>query len=41
MLWPEAKLTLKKHIGRAEALLIAEYWRTQVKGLENAKTPPK
>lgn len=41
MLWPEAKLTLKKHIGRAEALLIAEYWRTQVKGLENAKTPQK
>ena len=41
MLWPEAKLTLKKHIGRAEALLIAEYWRTQVKGLENAKKPTK
>jgi hypothetical protein len=39
MLWPEAKLTLKKHIGRAEALLIAEYWRTQVKGLESAKKP--
>ena len=39
MLWPEAKLTLKKHIGRAEALLIAEYWRTQVKELESAKKP--
>jgi hypothetical protein len=27
MLWPDAPLKLKKHDGRAEALLMAEYWR--------------
>lgn len=29
-LWPQAPLHLKKHNGRAEALLIAEYWRRQL-----------
>jgi crossover junction endodeoxyribonuclease RuvC len=31
-LFPAAKLKLKKDINRAEALLIAEYWRIQVNG---------
>jgi crossover junction endodeoxyribonuclease RuvC len=31
-LFPKAKLKLKKDINRAEALLIAEYWRIQVHG---------
>ena len=30
--WPEAKLTLKKHGNRAEALLIALYWKDQING---------
>lgn len=32
MLWPEAPLRRKKDIGRAESLLIAEYWRAQMQG---------
>jgi Holliday junction resolvasome RuvABC endonuclease subunit len=31
-LFPKAPLKLKKDINRAEALLIAEYWRIQVNG---------
>jgi len=31
-LFPAAKLKLKKDINRAEALLIAEYWRQQING---------
>jgi len=31
-LFPKASLKLKKDINRAEALLIAEYWRIQVHG---------
>ena len=31
-LFPKAPLKLKKDINRAEALLIAEYWRIQVRG---------
>ena len=31
-LFPAAKLKLKKDINRAEALLIAEYWRIQING---------
>ena len=31
-LFPKAKLKLKKDINRAEALLIAEYWRQQING---------
>lgn len=31
-LFPKAKLKLKKDINRAEALLIAEYWRHQLYG---------
>jgi len=31
-LFPKAKLKLKKDINRAEALLIAEYWRQQIHG---------
>ena len=38
MLWPEAPLKRKKDINIAEALLIAEYWRTQIKGLRSVKT---
>lgn len=34
MYWPEAKLKLKKDINRAEALLIAEYWRNHVQGVK-------
>lgn len=29
-LWPEAPLKLKKHVDRAEALLMAEYWRRKL-----------
>jgi crossover junction endodeoxyribonuclease RuvC len=36
-LWPEARLTLKKHINKAEALLIAEYLRHILHGAQ--KTP--
>ena len=32
-LFPKAPLKLKKDINRAEALLIAEYWRQQVHGV--------
>lgn len=31
-LFPKASLKLKKDINRAEALLIAEYWRQQING---------
>jgi len=31
-LFPKAPLKLKKDINRAEALLIAEYWRQQING---------
>ena len=37
MLWPEAPLKLKKHHNLADALLISEYWRQQVKGLRSGK----
>lgn len=37
-LWPEAKLTLKKHGNKAEALLIAEYLRHELHGIEIKKT---
>ena len=37
-LWPEARLTLKKHINKAEALLIAEYLRHTLHGIEKQKT---
>jgi len=36
--WPEAKLTLKKHGNKAEALLIAEYLRHELHGIEIKKT---
>jgi crossover junction endodeoxyribonuclease RuvC len=36
-LWPEAKLKLKKDINKAEALLIAEYLRHTLHGIQ--KTP--
>ena len=29
-LWPDAPLARKKDNGRAEALLLAEYWRRQI-----------
>jgi crossover junction endodeoxyribonuclease RuvC len=32
MFWPEAPLKRKKDGNLAEALLIAEYWRSQIKG---------
>jgi len=32
MFWPEAPLKRKKDNNLAEALLIAEYWRSQLKG---------
>jgi crossover junction endodeoxyribonuclease RuvC len=34
MFWPEARasLKLKKNTGKAEALLIAEYWRNKING---------
>ena len=38
MLWPEAPLKRKKDINIAEALLIAEYWRSQIKGAIKAPT---
>ncbi len=38
MFWPEAPLKRKKDNNLAEALLIGEYWRQQVKGLRSAKT---
>lgn len=41
MFWPEAPLKLKKHHNLADALLISEYWRQQVKGLRSAKTATK
>jgi crossover junction endodeoxyribonuclease RuvC len=37
-LWPEAKLKLKKDINKAEALLIAEYLRHTINGIETKKT---
>ncbi len=37
-LWPEAKLKLKKHTNKAEALLIAEYLRHTLHGIEKQKT---
>lgn len=37
-LWPEAKLRLKKDINKAEALLIAEYLRHTLHGIEKQKT---
>lgn len=37
MFWPEAPLKLKKHHNLADALLIGEYWRQQVKGLRSGK----
>jgi len=37
-LWPEAKLKLKKDINKAEALLIAEYLRHTINGIEKQKT---
>jgi crossover junction endodeoxyribonuclease RuvC len=39
-LWPEAKLTLKKHTNKAEALLIAEYLRHTLHGIEKQKSTP-
>jgi len=36
-LWPEAKLKLKKDINKAEALLIAEYLRHTLHGIEKQK----
>jgi len=33
-LWPDAPLTRKKDNGRAEALLISEYWRRQLFGAQ-------
>jgi len=36
--WPEAKLKLKKHGNKAEALLIAEYLRHELHGIEIKKT---
>ena len=41
MLWPEAPLKRKKDNNLAEALLIGEYWRQQVKGLRSVKTATK
>lgn len=37
-LWPEAKLSLKKHINKAEALLIGEYLRHTLHGIEKQKS---
>ena len=37
-LWPEAKLKLKKDGNKAEALLIAEYLRHELHGIEIKKT---
>ena len=37
-LWPEAKLKRKKDINKAEALLIAEYLRHTLHGIETKKT---
>jgi hypothetical protein len=37
-LWPEAKLKLKKDINKAEALLIAEYLRHTLHGIEKQKS---
>jgi Holliday junction resolvasome RuvABC endonuclease subunit len=37
-LWPEAKLKRKKDINKAEALLIAEYLRHTLHGIEKQKT---
>jgi Holliday junction resolvasome RuvABC endonuclease subunit len=37
-LWPESKLRLKKDINKAEALLIAEYLRHTLHGIEKQKT---
>jgi crossover junction endodeoxyribonuclease RuvC len=39
-LWPEAKLKLKKDINKAEALLIAEYLRHTLHGIEKQKSTP-
>jgi len=39
-LWPEAKLKLKKDINKAEALLIAEYLRHTLHGIEKQKQTP-
>jgi len=36
-LWPEAKLKLKKDINKAEALLIAEYLRHTINGIQAKK----
>jgi Holliday junction resolvasome RuvABC endonuclease subunit len=36
-LWPEAKLKYKKHGNKAEALLIAEYLRHTINGIEAKK----
>jgi len=35
--WPEAKLNLKRHGNKAEALLIAEYLRHELHGIEAKK----
>jgi hypothetical protein len=39
-LWPEARLKLKKDINKAEALLIAEYLRHTLHGIEKQKPTP-
>ena len=39
-LWPEARLKLKKHINKAEALLIAEYLRHTLHGIEKQTPAP-
>lgn len=40
-LWPEAKLKLKKDINKAEALLIAEYLRHKINGIQAKKEANK
>ena len=37
--WPEAKLIRKKDGNRAEALLIALYWREQLNGKQDKPKP--
>jgi crossover junction endodeoxyribonuclease RuvC len=41
MLWPEAPLKRKMDHNLADALLIGEYWRQQVKGLRDDKATAK
>ena len=41
MFWPEAPLKRKKDNNLAEALLIGEYWRQQIMGFRDAKSPTK